>query len=67
MPRLSAVGISGLQAGEDVKELQAAPQRVRSGQLVLTGRSAAVARLLWEQDVAGSIPAAPTNHIARLL
>ena len=24
------------------------------------GRSAAVARLLWEQDVAGSIPVAPT-------
>ena len=26
-----------------------------------SGRSAAVARLLWEQDVAGSIPAAPTS------
>ena len=29
----------------------------------LTGRSAAwLARLLWEQQAAGSIPAAPTNH-----
>ena len=28
--------------------------------LFVPGRSAAVARLLWEQDVAGSIPVAPT-------
>src|SRR5450830_1158201 len=35
--------------------------RRHRGESYLTGRGAVVAHLLWEQGVAGSIPAAPTN------